>query len=663
MQQNINFSQFNGITAFARLDDGKRYPLSLKSNEDNMLLFADDSLGISFKATLEGYDQCNCLRFKAEYNPKNLGDIKGRNHFDTECAVGINIRSIEDLQKFVALCNIGEFWIHPFFGELNEMPPYTQSLLVERDNGYRFMTTVCDNGFVSTIRGYQDGFDLYTWNNCYANEVNTIVLAWEDGSDIYELPRMVHTGVLAMQDKQPLPREDKPYPPIFEYLGWCSWDAFHMDVTHEDLLKKAEEFKEKNIPVRWFILDDMWGDVPNNNIPTMHSRELNSFEAAPDRFPYGLKGCAADLKNRGLSVGLWHPTTGYWHGINPNSQLAREYGKYLFWANNAQLIPCFEREKILEYYDRQYQFYKECGIDFMKTDNQSHLRVYERLAMPIGIAAENLHHAIETAVNKYFGGQLINCMGMATENFWNRESSVCRFSGDFMPENRRWFAGHLLQCSYNSVVQGSIYYGDWDMWWSDDTQALKNSVIRAMSGGPIYVSDRLGRSIRAVILPTVYDDGKIIRLNTPARPSYECMFSDCRKNSRAFKLFNRHNENGILAVFNIDDNENKVFTRISARDMNIDFTREYCVYDWFERKAFLLKAGEEFEIALKDYDDFKLYLFVPFVDEEAVVGLADKYMSVATFRRLPNGKIEPFGEGPLLSFKKSELRSSRDYNN
>ena len=33
------------------------------------------------------------------------------------------------------------------------------------------------------------------------------------------------------------------------------------------------------------------------------------------------------------------------------------------------------------------------------------------------------------------------------------------------------------------------------MWWSDDGQATKNAVLRAMSGGPVYMSDKLGRSV------------------------------------------------------------------------------------------------------------------------------------------------------------------------
>ena len=650
------FDIFENVTAFAQLDDGNRYSLKFKSSTDNTINFADEDLGIYLSAKISKYKNIKYLSFTADFSPRNLGEVLGRNHFDFECAVGINIERIADTKRFFATYNKSEFWVHPFFGELNSLPEFTQSVLCETGGGYRFLTTVCDKEFVSTVRGFENGFDVYAWNNCLPNTVDTIALVWGEGSNPYSLPFDVNKETFALLGKKAIMRKDKRYPEIFEYLGWCSWDAFHMDVTHNDLINKAQEFEEKGIPVRWFILDDMWGDVPNNNIPTMHSRELDSFEAAPDRFPKGLKGIVKELKEDfGLKVGLWHPVTGYWHGINPNSALAKEYKDFLFWSTKKQLIPRYEREKSEEYYDRQHGFYNSCGIDFMKVDYQSHLRWYEKLAMPIGKAASNLHNAIEKANNKYFGGNLINCMGMATENFWNRESAVCRFSGDFCPENRKWFTGHILQCAYNSIIQGSVYYGDWDMWWSDDTQAKKNAVIKAMSGGPIYVSDKLGRSKKDIIMPTVTEEGRIIRLNTPAMPSPDCLFEDSRENKKAFKLFNRHNENGILAVFNIDKDENPVTARISANDMLIDESREYCVYDWFEKSAFLIDGKDSFEITLNNYDEFKLYLFVPIIDNKAVIGLANKYISVATFEKLPNGDIKPIDSGEMLIYNRDEL--------
>lgn len=99
-----------------------------------------------------------------------------------------------------------------------------------------------------------------------------------------------------------------------------------MDVTEDDLLAKCEEFRTKDIPVRWMIIDDMWGDVTSIDRPTMHSRELNDWEADPVRFPQGLKHAVGEIKSRyGVKVGIWHPITGYWYGVNPCGKLAKEH--------------------------------------------------------------------------------------------------------------------------------------------------------------------------------------------------------------------------------------------------------------------------------------------------------------------------------------------------
>ena len=58
------------------------------------------------------------------------------------------------------------------------------------------------------------------------------------GNDPYTLPSLTAEYGLKVMEKRGKIREHRRYPEVFEYLGWCSWDAFHMDVTHEDLLKK-----------------------------------------------------------------------------------------------------------------------------------------------------------------------------------------------------------------------------------------------------------------------------------------------------------------------------------------------------------------------------------------------------------------------------------------
>ncbi len=653
MTADLNFDIFKGLSAFAELNiqkdgnlSGERCALELISRTENSLTFGEKTLGIDFTVTLSTCNNSKVLRYKANFTPRNLGDIRDRNHFAIKCAVGLHIGGIENFKKYFATYRKCDFWVHPAFGtKLSSLPKNTQTVLFDTGENYGCFTTVCDKIFKSSVEGCEDGgFELFIKSNDYRNCADTVALVYSFGDDIYELPKTVISDAFISMGKKPLMREERKYPNALEYLGWCSWDAFHMDVTHNDLVNKAKEFKEKGIPVRWMLLDDMWGDVPNNNIPTMHSRELDSFEAPLDRFPKGLKGIVSELKNDyDMLVGLWHPTTGYWHGINPTSKLAKEYKDLLFYSLDKVLIHSYDREKIKEYYDRQHNFYKSCGVDFIKVDYQSSIDYYGKLVTSYGEAADNLHNAIEYVADKYYDGQLINCMGQASENFWHRDhSAVCRFSGDFQPENRKWFATHIMQCSFNSMMQGTVYTGDWDMWWSDDGQAVRNSVLRAMSGGPIYISDKLGRSIKETIMPTVLSDGRILRLKNPAYPSNDCLFDNPKESGGLFKVFNTHNDCGILSVFNIDTAERCVSGRVSACDMRLDTKKDYCVYDWFAKKTFKLSANDSFELSLTDYDDFRLYLFVPIENGKAVIGLCDKYMSVASFDK--KGDIYTFAD-------------------
>lgn len=80
-----------------------------------------------------------------------------------------------------------------------------------------------------------------------------------------------------------------------------------------------EEFRRKNIPVSWVLLDDGWSDVDRKN------GTLRSFGADPSRFPKGLSHTVRLLKDEfGVKyVGVWQAFQGYWNGVDPNDEVAR----------------------------------------------------------------------------------------------------------------------------------------------------------------------------------------------------------------------------------------------------------------------------------------------------------------------------------------------------
>ena len=140
----------------------------------------------------------------------------------------------------------------------------------------------------------------------------------------------------------------------------------------------------------------------------MHSRELNDWEADPVRFPQGLKHAVGEIKSRyGVKVGIWHPITGYWYGVNPCGKLAKEHRGLLeytipgFLPEGPRPMHSSDAEKAEKWYDLQHAFYKDCGIDFAKVDNQGSAERFSHLKGPVGVYSANMHRAIELATEKY----------------------------------------------------------------------------------------------------------------------------------------------------------------------------------------------------------------------------------------------------------------------
>lgn len=549
---------------------------------------------------------------------------------------------IEDTSEYMAIENHSPFWCRPFWGKsLSELPEMVQALLIKNGDSYIYYLPVCDSTFKTVIRGKENGFEFYTYSNC--NTVtecdHQLAFICLEGKEPLALMKEGAREVCNLLDNGLKLREEKTVPEVFNYLGWCSWDSMQIRVNHEGLLEKARELKEKNVPVHFAIIDDMWADVPNlNEIPAdadfgkmvgmMHASKMRSFEGDPKRFSNGMKEAIEDLKKEGIpAVGVWFPTTGYWAGLEPNESEAERQKDNTVTLSNGQIIVAPEKEKAERYFDDLCSRVKEWGGDFVKIDNQGFHQRYENVA-PIGESARAIQNGIDKASDKYFDGALINCMGMPSECMFNRTSVVSRCSDDFIPESREWFAKNILQCSYNGLLQGQFYVNDWDMWWTDDDQAVKNSLCRAISGGPIYVSDKIGRTNPEILKPLCLEDGRIIRPDESATPTADCLMQNPTTTDKIFKIRNRIGDNGVCAVFNINAENKPVSGTLTPIELGIA-DGDYIYYEHFTKQTGVLKAGEKLQITLIDNDDFRMYSFVSkTADSEKYCGNTELFMGV-----------------------------------
>lgn len=582
---------------------------------------------------------------------------------------------IEDMKRWMAVYRYSEVWCKPEFGEkTSEIPDETQGLICEKEDGtFVAVLPVVSEKYKCVLGNGEQCIKakLFSW---YEHLVSCDALAfvWAEGKNPYELMEKCAETALKLLGTGGKTRKERRYPELFEYLGWCSWDAFEIRVDEKSLLEKCQELKEKDIPVKWMIIDDMWAEVRDfygmeyedrlEMFRLMHSSKLYSFKADPVRFPNGLKHCIEQMKQYGVKVGMWHPTTGYWMGIDPEGEIYKEYKDCLIQTEAGRIVHSPEQEKAYRFYCAFHDYLRESGADFVKIDRQSITRSCYKKLMPVGQAARQYHNAMEASVGQHFDNQMINCMGMASEDMWNRSvSAISRCSDDFQPENRQWFTKHILQCAYNGLLQGQFYYNDWDMWWTDDEQAEKNSILRALSGGPIYVSDTLGRSRAEILKPLVLKDGRILRCDRPGMPSKDCLLTDPTNSGKVFKVQNTSNGCGLLAVFNLDEENEAVTGNISPADIDGLEGNEIAVYEHFSKEMVILQKEEAFEITLKDSDDCKLYVMIPLKNGCGMIGRTDKFVSPATVRYCLDGKAELLEEGPYACIENGILKQVNVY--
>lgn len=589
---------------------------------------------------------------------------KSKEALDSEHGADI-LFTLSDIEGMTALQRCTEFWCEPVFTkEYSYIPDETQMLVAKHTDGsFTFVLPVVSEKYRCVLYGDEKGIHakLFTWCDGI-EECNCLAFTYTRTNDPAKASEACFTEALKELDRPILPRKDRIYPEMFEYLGWCSWDALQIRVSEEGLLEKCREFREKDIPVRWAIIDDMWATIPRFNTQTyssrkemfklMHTSPIADFEAEPKRFPRGLCHAISEMKNYLTWVGVWHPTTGYWFGIDPQSQLYSRFQNNLMATHDGRHIVKPTYEDYIVFLNAFHAFLKDCGADFVKVDNQSLIRRFYKKQGTVGQMATAIHTAIDSSAKKYFNLGLINCMGCASENIWSRpESPISRCSDDFQPEDREWFTHHILQCAYTCLLQGPVTHSDWDMWWTDDGQAVKNSVIRAISGGPIYVSDEIGRSERDILMPLVLRDGRILRCQHPATPTLDCFAEDPRDCGKNFKIQNLAGTGGALAVFNLDPREQKTVGTISPSDIP-DLAGEcFAVYEHLTGEVFTMDRDARKTLNLKDRDDFRLYTFSPIVDGFAVIGLKNKFMSPLTVKQVTGRSYELYEEGTCIVYR------------
>ena len=431
-------------------------------------------------------------------------------------------------------------------------------------------------------------------------------------------------------------RVDKKFPPIFKYLGWCSWNTYYQNVTEKKLVASARSFKKAGVPIHYMIIDDGWMQTAQR--PPVHDSwrkgSLISFEADPKKFPQGLAHAAQTLKNDyGVKhVGVWLTFQGYWNGVALDSEIGREY-KDSLWAVSDQVgIPDPRSDAGEKFWEGWFGFLSGAGFDLVKVDNQSDLAGYVHGMMPSAYAMAFAQKNITGPTRKYFDNNFIDCMEMNVDTIyqWTYTNSG-RASRDFSPPDYANPRIHQVQSVMNALWLSNLLYPDYDMYMTHDRHADYHSVARAISGGAIYLTDRPGRTHPQYYQPLVYSDGEIILVDEPGLPARESILEDPYLSGKPLVAFAKSNGAGMLAAWNVSKKYKPVQTELSPQDVDGLKGDKFALYDHFEGTVRVLNREQKFPVKMPPWK-VKLFVLAPIANGFAPIGLANKYISPATIK-------------------------------
>lgn len=469
--------------------------------------------------------------------------------------------------RWTAMARLSDpYWMRPAFGrDLAELPAETQQLLVElRDGTVVLIAPLIDQGMRFSLC-WRDGAlrAIGETNDPAVRPGGGLAAVVARGRDVHALAADTAAAVARRLGTVRL-RSEKPLPAFVDRFGWCTWDAFYHEVTPAGIRDGLAALAAAGIHPGFLIIDDGWQDY--GPTPTGESR-LRSLATSPARFPEGLAPTVRMAKSE-FGVGtvmVWHAFHGYWGGVDAEAfarygaaTRGRNNGIELlrrapnvnqqWWGHFAGVIP---PSGIAAFYEDLHRGLAESGIDGVKVDVQAMIEGLStggggRVAM-----AGAYRRALEASVRRHFDGRLINCMSHANDLIYQAADSVLmRSSDDFYPKKTEIHGEHLQSNAHFGLWFGQFVHPDWDMFHSRHEWGAYHAAGRAVSGSPLYVSDKPGHHDAELLRSLVLGDGRVLRLDGPGVPTRDCLFHDVRREPVALKVANRSGPRGVVGVFN-----------------------------------------------------------------------------------------------------------------
>jgi len=385
------------------------------------------------------------------------------------------------------------------------------------------------------------------------------------------------------------------------------------------------------------IIDDGWQTLIETEKKPGKSRgySMSGFDSN-EKFPGGIESVITTLKeDYGITwVGAWHTFNGYWNGLAVDSEMGWDLEGSIMTTRPGVGIPDPRSEAGAAFWENWYDHLKAAGLDFVKVDDQSNMENFVKGQIPIGHAYAGAQANFQDAAIPRFSINVLNCMSMnATTIYLWRDTNLARASLDFYPVPWHDPRRHAVNSVMNAMWLSNLSYPDYDMWQTHDQFPAYHAVARAISGGPVYVLDKPGRSRLEYLWPLILSDGRLIRVKEPGLPARKSLFVDPYTDRAPLMAFARAGDAGALAVWNVDRFERPLKAVVSPMDVEGIEGNMFAVHEYFSGELTTLGLEEEMEVRFRGWD-VKLYSVVPILDGFAAIGLTNKYVSPATVASL-----------------------------
>jgi len=239
------------------------------------------------------------------------------------------------------------------------------------------------------------------------------------------------------------------------------------------------------------------------------------------------------------------------------------------------------------------------------------------------------HHFRDYHLSEEVIGRLINCMSCTTECAYLSVSTVMRSPDDFFPDRPE---SHGLQLHANATVGmwfGEFMLLDWDMFQSSHERGAFHAAARAVSGGPVYVSDKVGKHDFDLLRKLVLSDGTVLRADYPGRPTPDCLYTDPKRDQSLLKIFNLNGDCGIVGVFNVRHDISlgeRLGGSVAVSDVPSLRQGDYAAFGHRSGRLWQCAFDERTTIDLAE-GEWELVSFAPVENGFAALGLADKFNS------------------------------------